>query len=175
MVAASATAGEHGLVSHYDDGAGWPNETREKERAFRQGFLEEARRVVREWIAPLGDAFEPFRQEKAAHNLRLRVRERYTVYRAGYGPNCAGRKTYHLGYRPGHEAPAARLRGRHHALAYVTQSWDEVFDSDTFDHLVLPAWLAAVEQWASKPIRPRIISPPPDTGQLVFAFAKPPP
>ncbi|RQV93978.1 hypothetical protein EH220_07755, partial [bacterium] len=30
------------LLQEYDDGAGWPNCTREKEQAFRQGFLEEA-------------------------------------------------------------------------------------------------------------------------------------
>jgi hypothetical protein len=112
--------------------------------------------VAREWADP-DDDFDPLSEEEAAHKLRLRVRERYSVYKRG----DAGRKTYHLGYRPGHEAPAARLRGRHHALAYVAQSWDEVSDFDTFDHLVLPAWLAAVEMWAQKPIRPRIISPPP--------------
>ena len=160
MVATKTPVTGEPILSYYDDGAGWPNETCEKERAFRQGFLEEARRVAREWADP-DDPFDPFSEEEAAHKLRLRVCERYTVYGAGYGPGCAGRKTYHLGYRPGHEVPAARLRGRHHALAYVTQSWDEVSDLDTFDRLVLPAWLMAVEQWASKPIRQQVISPPP--------------
>ncbi|MBE3123213.1 MAG: AAA family ATPase [Planctomycetes bacterium] len=164
MVAVNTSVADQSLLRYYDDGAGWPNETREKERAFRRGFLEEARRVAREWADP-DDAFDPFVEEQAAHNLRLRVHERYSVYQRG----VAGRKTYHLGYRPGHEVPAARLRGRHHALAYVAQSWDEVSDFDAFDHLILPAWLVAVEHWAIKPIRPRIISPPPRPLEIVGA------
>ena len=36
----------------YDDGPGWPRQSRQKERAYRQGFIEEARRAVREWIDP---------------------------------------------------------------------------------------------------------------------------
>jgi len=167
MVAANAGVAGQALLRDYDDGAGWPNASIEKERAFRQGFVEEARRVVREWVNPDGDALAPFGEEQAAHNLRLRVRERYCVY----GRGDAGRKTYHLGYRPGHEVPAARLRGRHHALVYVTQSWDEVSDLDTFDHLVLPAWLTAVEQWAAKPIRPQVISPPPRPLEITGAEA----
>ncbi|MBM4020291.1 MAG: hypothetical protein FJ288_18550 [Planctomycetes bacterium] len=157
MAAVNIAATEQSLLSEYDDGAGWPNSSIEKERAFRQGFLEEARRVVREWPGPDNEAFDPFGEEEVAHRLRLRVRERYSVY----GRGDAGRKTYHLGYRPGHEAPAARLRGRHHALAYVTQSWDEVTDFDTFDNLVLPAWLAAVEKWAVQPFHPDAPEPPP--------------
>ena len=149
------------VVSIYDDGAGWPNATAEKERAFRQGFLEEARRVVREWTNPDDATFDPFGEEQAARQLRLRTKERYTIYRPGYGPNCAGRKTYHVGYWPGHDAPAARLRGRHHALAYVTQSWDDVRDFDAFDKLVLPAWLAAVERWAQEPIKMGLTIAPP--------------
>nr|OQB78879.1 MAG: hypothetical protein BWX88_05040 [Planctomycetes bacterium ADurb.Bin126] len=148
-------------VNIYDDGAGWPNATAEKEHAFRQGFLEEARRVVREWTDPDDATFDPFGEEQAALHLRLRTKERYTIYRPGYGPNCAGRKTYHVGYRPGHEAPAARLRGRHHALAYVTQSWDDVRDLDAFDKLVLPAWLVAVERWAREPIKMGLTIAPP--------------
>ncbi|MFB3894510.1 MAG: AAA family ATPase [Phycisphaerae bacterium] len=148
-------------VSIYDDSAGWPNATVEKEHAFRQGFLEEASRVVREWTNPDDATFDPFGEEQAALHLRLRTKERYTIYRPGYGPNCAGRKTHHVGYWPGHEAPAARLRGRHHALAYVTQSWDDVQDFDAFDRLVLPAWLAAVERWAQEPIKMGLTIAPP--------------
>ena len=145
------------LVQDYDDGPGWPHSSPEKERAFRQGFVEEARRVAQEWADPDDATFDPWGEEQAAQQLRRRVRERYAVYGAG----DAGRKTYHLGYRVGHDVPAARLRGRHHALAYVSQSWDQVEDFDAFDHLVLPAWLTAVERWAAERIRPRSIAPPP--------------
>ena len=158
-------AGQH-LPIHYDDGAGWPPLSSRKERAFRRGFLEEARRVAREWVDPANDAFDPFGEEEAAHKLRLRVRERYSVY----GKGDAGWKTHHLGYRPGHEVPAARLRGRHHALAFVTQAWEHVSDFDTFDALVMPAWLAAVERWAEEPFRVHVISPPP--GPLEIEAAK---
>ncbi len=41
----------------------------------------------------------------------------------------------------------------------MTQSWAEVQDFEAFDHLVLPAWLTAVERWASGPIH-RIACPP---------------
>lgn len=148
-------------VQIYDDGPGWPSASREKERAYRLGFVEEARRVVREWTDPVDATFDPIGEEHAARQLRLRTRERYSIYKPAYGPDCAGRKTYHLGYRPGHDVPAARLRGRHHALAYVTQSWDDVQDFEAFDRLVLPAWLTAVERWAEGPIRPGVIIPPP--------------
>jgi hypothetical protein len=157
MVAVNEYTDEPKLVRRYCDGAGWGTAKFENERAFRQGFVEEARRVVREWIDPDYETHDPFGELKSAHQLRLRLRERYSVY----GPGCEGRRTYHLGYRPRHEAPAARLRGRHHALAYVTQTWDETDDFDTLDRLILPAWLTAVEQWAAEPVRPRIINPPP--------------
>ena len=157
MVATNVSTVKPNLVRRYVDGAGWGVAKFEKERAFRQGFVEEARRVVREWIDPDYETHDPFGELKSAHQLRLRLRERYSVY----GPGCEGPKTYHLGYRSGHEAPAARLRGRHHALAYVTQTWDETDDFDTLDRLILPAWLTAVEQWAEEPVRPRIINPPP--------------
>ncbi|MEX0654659.1 MAG: helicase RepA family protein [Phycisphaeraceae bacterium] len=129
-------------ILHYDDGAGWPNYSREKEQAFRQGFVEEARRVVREWVDPEDDTFDPWAEVATAERTRRRVRDR-------------------LGCQPGHEVPAARARGRHHALAFVTQAWDEVGDLDAFDRLVMPAWLMAVERWARKPIRMNVISPPP--------------
>jgi hypothetical protein len=122
--------------------------------------------LAREWVDPANDAFDPCGEEETAHKLRLRVRERYCVY----GKGDAGWKTHHLGYRPGHEVPAARLRGRHHALAFVTQAWEHVSDFDTFDILVMPAWLAAVERWAEEPIRPHVISPPP--GPLEIEAAK---
>jgi len=156
MVAISRTGTEPALARRYDDGLGWPNAAPRKERAFRQGFVEEARRVLREWVDPDDETFDPWGEIEAAHRLRLRIRGRYTVY----GPGRAGRKTYHLGYRPGHEIAAARSRGRHHALAYVAQSWEEADDLDTLDHLVLPAWLMAVEQWANGLIRSGVTPPP---------------
>ena len=149
------------LLRDYDDGAGWPNATREKELAFHKGFVEEARRIVRAWPGHDEQMHLQEAEERAAHQLRLRVRERYAVYGAAHGPGCAGRKTYHLGYRPGHEVPAARLRGRHHALAYVIQSWDETADSKMYERIILPAWLTAVERWAERPIRPDRTTPPP--------------
>ena len=70
-------------------------------------IVEEARRVVREWIDADDDRFDPFGELATAERTRRRVRDRF-------------------GCGPGHEVPAARARGRHHALAYVTQAWDEV-------------------------------------------------
>ena len=157
VVSLSRSTAEPDLVRHFDDGPGWPNATREKECAYRRGFIEETRRIVREWADPDDGAFDPFGEVHRARMLRVRIRDRYAVYRAG----CAGRRTYHLGYRPGHGVPAARARGRHHALVHVTQAWDEVSDLDRFDRLILPVWLMAVERWAQEPIRPRVTSPPP--------------
>lgn len=182
MVAICETKAAPHLVRWYDDGADWPDPSRRKERAFRRGFVEEARRIVRAWAHPprppdvapdaspvtLGELLarrrcDPFAEEQAARKLRQRVRERYAVYGAGYGPGCGGRKTYHLGYRPGHEVPAARLRGRHHAMAYVIEPWHhlETSDVDIFDPRLLCPWLMAVEQWAGAPIRPDVTVPPP--------------
>jgi len=166
------------LVRHYDDGPDWPVNNRAKELAYRRGFVEEARRIVRDWAHPpepvnakpapgpvslreLLDSrrCDPFGEVEAAWQLRRRVRERFTVY----GPGDAGRKTYHLGYRPGHAAAAARLRGRHHAMVFVTELWEdlETADLDIFDPRLLCPWLRAVEQWASAIIRPNVIVPPP--------------
>lgn len=173
------TQRQQSTVRHYDDGPDWSVLAGdEKERAFRQGFVEEARRIVRQWpslcinppmkpvsLRQLMARWQcgPFKELNAAWHLRMRVRERYAVYASAYGPNCAGRRTYHLGYRPGHEAPAARLRGRHHALAYVTEPWChmETSDVDIFDPELLGLWLKAVERWARMPDRSGMISPPP--------------
>jgi len=170
------------VVRHYDDGPGWPNATREKERAFRRGFVEEARRVIRQWAHPPEDLmgeprvvatklselqanrrFDPIKEIEAARMLRLRVRERYTVYGAAYGPGCAGQRTHHLGYRSGHEVPAARLRGRHHALEYVVEPWQHASTDhvDIFHPMILCPWLRAVEDWAKGPIRADAPLPPP--------------
>jgi hypothetical protein len=65
-----------------------------------------------------------------------------------------------MGYRPGHEVPAAHARGRHHALEYVIEPCRES-DVDVFDPKLLRPWLAAVEQWAESPIRPEAPSSPP--------------
>ena len=157
MVAMNTSVEEQGLLAYCDDSSGWPNATREKERAFRQGFLEEARRVVREWVGCDDDALDAFGELNAAHKLRRQIRERYSVYRSG----AAGPKSFHLGWRPGHEVPAARARAGHHALVYVTQSWDDVSDPPSFNRFILPAWLTVVERWARQPIRPKAISPPP--------------
>ena len=146
---------ERELVHEYDDGPGWPGITRAKERAYRRGFVEQARR-----ICPDADGRDLMAEAQAAARLRRRVRERYSVYRRGRGRGCAGRRTHHLGYRPGHAVAAARLRGRHHALEYVVQAWPEVRDRLAFTRLVLPAWLLAVERWAAAPISNRIIAPP---------------
>lgn len=135
-----ATNGQ--VILPYDDGPGWPHHTREKEKAYRRGFVEEARRVVREWIDPDDDTFDPWGDVATAERTRRRIRDRF-------------------GSRTGHEVPAARARGRHHALAFVTQAWGEITDFDTFDRLVLPAWLLATERWAQRPIRMQTISPPP--------------
>jgi putative DNA primase/helicase len=157
MVAMDADAAAQGLLCEYDDAMGWSKASRPKELAFRQGFLDGARYVLRDWVDNDSEDFDPVAEEEAACKLRQRVRERYCVY----GRGDAGPKTYHLGWRPGHAVPAARLRGRHHALAFVTQAWEEVSDIDAFDHFVLPAWLVAVERWAQAPIRSDVVTPPP--------------
>ncbi|HRT43378.1 MAG TPA: helicase RepA family protein [Phycisphaerae bacterium] len=172
MVAAT----EQPLLREYDDGPDWPIVNRAKEQAYRQGFLEGARHIVKVWAHPPGPPkpdpqpvsvrklieqrrCDPFAEVEAAWQLRRRVRERFAVY----GRGDAGRKTYHLGYRPGHAVAAARLRGRHHAMAYVTSLWEDLdtADLDIFDPKLLCPWLRAVEAWASAPIRPNVIAPPP--------------
>lgn len=168
---------EQPLVRWYDDGPDWPITNRAKEQAYRQGFVEGARRIVNVWAHPPGPPppfdpepktvrellaarrCDPFAEEEAAWQLRKRVQRRFTVY----GPGDAGRKTYHLGFRPGHAVAAARLRGRHHAMAFVTNLWRdaETADLDIYDPKLLCPWLRAVEQWASAPIQPNKVSPPP--------------
>jgi len=167
------------IVREYQDGMSFPVDalTYAAERAYRRDFVEEARRIVRVWAHPPGPPpppmlkpvsigelmakrrCDPFAEEEAMHKQRRRLRERYTVY----GPGDAGPKTHHLGYRPGHEVPAARLRGRQHAMAYVTNIWKELrtSDLDIFDPKLLCPWLRAVEVWATKPLRRNRNSAPP--------------
>ncbi len=152
MVANAKTGEKQDIVKLYDDSLGWPNNTVEKEQAYREGFLEESQRVVRDGLSR-GDA------------IRLRVaRRNRDVFRdhcAVYRTDSAGRKTHHLGYRPGHEVYAARLRGQHHALEFVAQALDEVEDFAMFDQVIIPFWQGAVELWSRKPIDMDAISLPP--------------
>jgi len=143
----------------YDDGPDCRCRHPTKERAFRRGFVEEARRIVRDWAAPTACRSAALEETQAAHRLRRRMRKRYWVYERG----DAGRKTYLRGYRRGHEVAAARLRGRHHAMVYVTEplvcsGWPDI---DIFDPELLNPWLLEVERWVDEPILPGQIAPPP--------------
>jgi len=173
------------IVREYQDGPDYAAD-RAVEQAYRQSFVDEAGRMVREWAHPPGPLpppemkpvsmreilakrrCDPLGEEERAGRQRHRLRERYTVY----GPGDAGPKTHHLGYRPGHEVPAARLRGRQHAMAYVTNLWKELetADLDIFDPKLLCPWLRAVEMWATAPIRPDRIVPPPRPLEVVPEF-----
>ncbi|MCC7193366.1 MAG: AAA family ATPase [Phycisphaeraceae bacterium] len=171
------------IVREYQDGPDHAAEDRAVEQAYRKAFVEEARRIVRDWAHPPGPLpppdpepvsmreilakprRDPLAEEEKAGRQRHRLRERFTVYGAG----DAGPKTHHLGYRPGHEVPAARMRGRHHAMAYVTMLWhdSDTADLDIFDPRLLCPWLRAVELWAGGPIRRNRIVPPPRPLEVV--------
>jgi len=174
------------IVREYQDGPDCFAPNRAAEQGFRQGFVEEARRIVREWAHPPGPLpppdmkpvsmreilakrrRDPLAEEEKAGRQRQRLRERFTVYGAG----DAGPKTHHLGYRPGHEVPAARMRGRHHAMAYVTGLWEDLdtADLDIFDPKLLCPWLRAVEIWAEAPIPSKRVVPPPRPLEAVPEF-----
>lgn len=163
------------LVPEYDDGPDQPVTNLDKEQAYRQGFLDEVRRIVRDWANPMPPSkpdtrpvsirelmgrcrSDPFSEIDAAKVQREQLREDYAVYEAG----DAGPKTRHLGYRQGHEVPAAEWRGRHHAMAFVLEPWQhlDTADVDVFDPALLRRWLDAVENWASAPIGTDTIAPP---------------
>jgi hypothetical protein len=119
------------VVNEYDDKPDLQVNNRAKEQAYRKGFLESARHIVRVWAHPAEPIrqpelkpvtvrellerrrCDPFAEEEAAMHLRRRVRERFAVYGKS-GSKC-------LGFRPGHAIAAARLRGRHQAMSCVTQ------------------------------------------------------
>jgi len=164
------------LVPEYDDGPDQPVTNLDKEQAYRQGFLDEARRIVRDWANPMPPSkpdtrpvsirelmqrcrCDPFSEIDAAKVQREQLREDYAVYEAG----DAGPKTRHLGYRQGHEVPAAEWRGRHHAMTFVLEPWHhlDTADVDVFDPALLRRWLDAVENWASSPIDTTLVTPPP--------------
>lgn len=163
------------LVPEYDDGPDAPVTNIDKEQAYRQGFLDEARRIVRDWANPMPPSkpdakpvsvrelmarcrSDPFSEIDAAKAQREHLREDYAVYEAG----DAGPKTRHLGYRQGHEVPAAEWRGRHHAMTFVLEPWQhlDTADVDVFNPALLRRWLDAVENWASAPIDTTIVTPP---------------
>lgn len=188
MVARNTAVARQSLVHLYDDGPGGRGATEAKERAFRESFLAEVRRVVRLWAHPPEEPqprgqlkvvqlsetlkkgrFNASAEISAARNLRQQVREHHTVYRQG----SSGPKTYHLGYRLGHEVPAARARGSHQALEYVTEPWRNAatFGVDVLDSKLLRPWLAAVERWAESPIRPEAPTSPPKLLEVGAATA----
>ncbi|NLX59687.1 MAG: hypothetical protein GXY74_11430 [Phycisphaerae bacterium] len=188
MVAANRSSARRNLVRFYDDGPGGPGATREKKQAFREGFLEGARRVARVWAHPPEEPrprgefkvvrlsemikkmpFDSSAEIEAVRKLREQIHEGYTVYSRG----SAGPKTYHLGYRPGHEVPAARARGHHHALEHVIEPWRDLATSDVdiYDPRLLKPWLAVVEQWAESPMRPEAPMPPPRVMEVAAATA----
>ncbi len=188
MVARNTAVARQHLVRFYDDGPGGSVATKEKEQAFRDGFVAEARRLVRAWAHPPAELltndqitrvslaermkklkFHSSAEIEAARNQRQQTRERHSVYRRG--PD--GPKTYLSGYLAGHEVPAARARGRHHALEYVIEPWRDAAtsDVDVFDPLLLHPWLAAVEQWAQSPLRPEAPAPPPRLLEIRAATA----
>ena len=174
------------VVREYQDGPSYAAENRAVEQAYRQGFVEEARRIVRDWAHPPGPLpptdtkpvslreiiakrrCDPFAETERAGWQRQRLRRRFTVF----GPGDAGSKTHHLGYRPRHEVPAARMRGRHHAMVYVTGLWEnlDTADLDIFDPKLLCPWLRAVELWAEAPIRLNRVVPPPRPLEAVPEF-----
>ena len=172
MVETNTAVARPSIVHCYDDGPGGPGATLEKEHAYREGFLAEARRVVRELACPpLGpspgdprkDVYPAGPREKtrgdlgiaigAARRLRERIREQYGVYRQGS-------KTCLLGYLPGHEVPAARARGRHHALEHVATPLPDAA-TPRIDPVLLQPWLVAVEAWAASAVRADAPAPPP--------------
>jgi hypothetical protein len=186
MVARNTAVARQRLVHLYDDGPGGRGATEEKERAFREGFLGEARRVIRVWADPpeelqprgelkvvrLSAAMKKVRfnsraEIETAWELRQDVREQHCVYRRG----SAGPKTHLAGYRMGHEVPAAHARGRHHALEYVIEPWRDAATAsvDVFDSKLLRPWLAAVERWAAGPMRPETPMPPPRLMEVASA------
>jgi len=188
MAGSKTAAVKQDVVSIYDDGPGGPDASKEKELAFREGFLEGARHAAGAWAHPpeaphargkpklmsLREMikkmpFDSSAEIDAARKRRDQVREEHSVYRRG----SAGPKTYHLGYRHGHEVPAARARGRHHALEYVIDPWRDLATSDVdiYDPRLLKPWLAAVEQWAESPMRPEAPMPPPRVMEVAAATA----
>lgn len=171
MTESSQTDKYPNLVRPYDDSIGYPRSSHEKEQAFRQGFVEMARHLVQQWPKPHAKRKRTptarwcylRREAREAYALRQRVRERFSVYSTGHGIHrCSCRKTYHMGYRPEHVLPAARLRGRHHALEYLFQPIMDDNTIDITDRKILRAWLKAVEIWNASPIDPDHCVPPPD-------------
>lgn len=141
-------------VRLYDDGPDAPAKDIEKEKTFRLNFTDEARRIVRDWTNP-SLCCQPQDESRVMFELRRRMRDHCSVW-----PLDAGVHAGHMGYRPSHAVAAARLRGRHHAMEYVIQFWDEN-DVDSFETKPLELWLRAVERWARASIAPDRIVPPP--------------
>ena len=140
------------FVKYYDDGPGGPYNSREKELAYRKGFVTEARRILK-------DRVHADDQIRLICNKKLRRINR--VEKAVCRKNNKGERTHLLGYLPGHEVSAALLRGHSHALVCANQSWSCAEDLQLCDQLIIPVWVAAVERWAKEPIRLNKIVPPP--------------
>ena len=153
---ASAAVTFEDAVREYDDGPDAPvtRPLLAKEQTFRLHFVEEVRRIVRDWTDPMLGC-NPYEEVAATFKLRRLTRKRFSVW-----PDDSGYPTNPTGFHDGHALAAARLRGRHHAMAYLIKFWNDT-DTDHFDPEVLRPWLRAVERWAKTMPRPDRIVPPP--------------
>ncbi|MCL4211250.1 MAG: AAA family ATPase [Phycisphaeraceae bacterium] len=151
----------------YDDG---PSSKRydgsdpiEVERAFRAAFIDAAREVAA-WGEPACDVVE------AAWAVRREAYEgaRVLVPSADYfGITDKGQRARYIGeqvvYRLGHAVVAARARGRHQAVAMTFDAWLRLSGRGLADEqiveVLIPAWLAEVEAWATTG-DPSNIAPP---------------
>ncbi len=147
----------------YDDGAYYPGlgvdetEAMQAERAFRDAFVETARRITREWRDLDVDAIEAAWSARQRAFEQARVLIPSTAYFAITDPGILEwMDSQQVAYQLGHRPKASRLRGVHHAMVYVDQAWRDAEMSDGhwgfFLAFVLTPWLDAIDTWSAAPL-----------------------
>ena len=112
----------------------------EAEQAFREGFLAAAESAV--------DLSTSDGDESLADLSAMAAERRY---RAREAASCG---THYEWFIVGHEIAAARLRGEHHALTFISDYLSLEIDADES----LATWLLEVERWYRSPLWP-VVSP----------------
>ena len=148
-------------VQFYNDGPEAPL-THERvivEWEYRQAFAKAAGEVV-QWDMPDPDAIQAAREARQRARLAAEVRvESSILYRH---PHLDSEQ---IVYRKGHEAMAARTRGRCQALEMAKQLWWELSDAGVSDQAIrdsiMRPWFHDVADWAMKETKRYRVVPPP--------------
>lgn len=148
-------------VRLYQDAVEWPDtpEKQVAERAYREAFLGAAREAAR-WQTFNEKAIDAaWAERKRARALAEVLIPSSVLF------DRPGLDSEQIIYHAGHEAEAARTRGRVHGFEFVRQCRDELLaagvDERQIGPVIVVPWVEHVAEWVARDIDPERIAIPP--------------